>query len=101
MDDAEVLYTGRDDRYHVTSIDWPVVQCRRCKLAYLCPRPSPGAISKCSPSRFYVGRDWAQRRYERQWRYLAGLRPGRLLDVGCANGDWMRSVAGHGWEVAR
>ncbi len=101
-DDAEVLYTGRDHRYHVDDIEWPVVQCRRCKLAYLCPRPSPGAIGKYYPSRFYVGRDSgaAQRRYERQWRYLAGVRPGRLLDVGCANGDWMRFVADHGWEVA-
>ncbi|MBK8259246.1 MAG: class I SAM-dependent methyltransferase [Polyangiaceae bacterium] len=100
-DDAVVLYTDSDHRYFVDDRQWPVVMCKRCKLAYLSPRPTPSAIGRYYPSNFYVGRDSvaAQKRYQRQWRYLAPLKPGKLLDIGCANGDWMQFVKDRGWSV--
>jgi SAM-dependent methyltransferase len=40
-----------------------------------------------------------KQRYQLQAKYLDGLPPGRLLDVGCANGDWMRLMKERGWTV--
>jgi SAM-dependent methyltransferase len=100
--DAEELYRCKDYRFQVDDREWPIVRCRNCGLAYLNPRPTLRSIGKYYPPRFFDGRSRAAlaARYEVQAGYLAGLTPGRLLDVGCANGDWMKMMAERGWHVA-
>ena len=38
-------------------------------------------------------------RLERKYRHLGGLRPGRLLDVGCGDGRFLQDLARLGWEA--
>lgn len=100
-DNTRELYRSSDHRFEIDDWEWPVVQCRRCGLAYLNPRPTRRAIGRYYPKCFFSGRDvQAQRkRYLVQLGYLDGLRPGELLDIGCANGDWMSLAADRGWRV--
>lgn len=45
-------------------------------------------------------REWsANRSYRRQPYVLEGVAPGRVLDVGCGNGDLLSHFAQRGWEV--
>jgi SAM-dependent methyltransferase len=101
VDDAVELYRMPDCRFEVDDIEWPLVQCRRCELAYLNPRPTPAAIGRYYPAHFYEKRDadTLRRRYEAQASYLADLRPGALCDIGCARGDWIKLMAERGWDV--
>lgn len=100
--DSEELYRCKDYRFQVDDREWPVVRCRGCGLAYLNPRPTRDQIGKYYPPEFFGGRsrEALERRYAIQTEYLTGLAPGRLLDVGCANGDWMQLMAERGWSVA-
>jgi SAM-dependent methyltransferase len=101
-DDAKELYRRSDYRFEVDGVEWPLVQCRQCSLAYLNPRPAPSAIWRYYPKRFYEHRDAAAlaERYRKQSAYLADVPPGALLDIGCANGDWIRLMQDQGWRVA-
>ncbi|MDQ2642205.1 MAG: class I SAM-dependent methyltransferase [Myxococcota bacterium] len=100
-DAADELYRCKDYRFQVDSREWPVVRCRGCGLAYLNPRPTRDAIGRYYPEEFFGGRsrDALAERYRIQTEYLQGVPPGQLLDVGCANGDWMQLMAERGWTV--
>jgi SAM-dependent methyltransferase len=86
-----------------------VVECTSCGLGFLNPRPTVAEIQKYYPLEYYQGPPTAShnryltRRYTRQASYLKGLENGsarkKLLDVGCANGDFPRFMAARGWEV--
>ena len=99
---AEELYRCKDYRFEIDDYEWPVVRCRQCGLSYLNPRPTEEAIGRYYPATFYEGRERQRlaERYHVQAQYLDALAPGRLLDVGCANGDWMKLMAERGWSVA-
>jgi SAM-dependent methyltransferase len=98
----EELYRLQDCRFFIDDVEWPVVRCRACGLDYLNPRPTAASIWRYYPTTYYHGRQEQelQDRYEIQARQLAGVRPGKLLDIGCANGDWIQLMAGRGWQVA-
>ena len=86
-----------------------VVECDGCGLAFLNPRPTRAEIQKHYPPQYYQGPPTAshsrylKRRFSREARYLRELehRSARqkLLDIGCANGDFPRFMAARGWEV--
>jgi 2-polyprenyl-3-methyl-5-hydroxy-6-metoxy-1,4-benzoquinol methylase len=100
--DFEELYRLQDNRCFIDDVEWPVVRCRCCGLDYVNPRPTAASIWKYYPTSYYNGRQERelQYRYQLQARQLAQLTPGRLLDIGCANGDWIQLMAGRGWQVA-
>jgi len=85
-----------------------VVQCRQCGLAFVNPRPRFEEMGKYYPPDYYQkefveNRERHQKRYAREARYLREIEerggPRRLLDVGCANGDFPRFMAARGWSV--
>lgn len=86
-----------------------VVQCDRCGLGFLNPRPTASEIQKYYPQDYYQDPPTAShsrylnRRFMWQARYLQELELERtrkkLLDVGCANGDFPRFMAARGWDV--
>jgi len=97
-DDARRLYVLRDYRFFVDDLEWPLVQCRRCGLGYLNPRPTPGEIGRYYPDEYFTYRHRLEGRYRRQAEYVPGP-PGRLLEVGAAGGDFLALMRGRGWEV--
>jgi len=78
-------------------------------IGFVNPRPKIAEMQKYYPAEYYLnpptkshGR-YLRRRFTAQASFLSELegRSGRkkLLDVGCANGDFPRFMAGRGWEV--
>lgn len=96
--DARTLYRLRDYRLLVDDIEWPVVQCRRCGLGYLNPRPTREEIGRYYPERYFAHRGQLENRYRREAPYLEE-QPGRLLDIGAARGDFLATMRDRGWEV--
>lgn len=100
------IYRIPDYKYHCD--EWfTVVECAKCGLGFVNPRPPRDRIKRYYPSDFYdyFRQDlvFQQQRYAAEARFLRGTdsvngRP-RLLDIGCANGDFPRFMRGCGWEV--
>jgi len=86
-----------------------VVECERCGLGFVNPRPTLSEIQKYYPAKYYHGpptkshERYLNRRFSAEASFLKVLENGegskRLLDVGCANGDFPRFMAARGWEV--
>ncbi|MGQ9599812.1 MAG: class I SAM-dependent methyltransferase [Anaerolineae bacterium] len=110
-DDTQFLFDGWD-RLHGQPGRFRMVRCRQCGLIYLNPRPLPSQIGRYYPEDYpsYQGsRRSAQSRVaHRAWRYGVGKRlravaafqpPGRLLDVGCADGAFVAFAREQGWDA--
>lgn len=82
-----------------------IVECAGCGLGFVNPRPTREEIGKYYPAGYfdYLAPELHQQRYAREAAYLASYgtsdRSGRLLDVGCANGDFPRFMKARGWDV--
>jgi SAM-dependent methyltransferase len=97
-DDAKLLYRQRDERLRVDDIEWNLVQCRRCGLGYLNPRPTREEVTVYYPETYFADRVHMADRYSRQASYVPGD-GGRLLDVGTARGDFLAVMRDRGWDV--
>lgn len=97
-----LLYEMPDLRLRQLDQTYAVVACRNCGHRYLSPRPVAAAFADLYRQDYYAGRgadDPKQRkRYQVQAQYLPDMEPGRLLDVGCAEGDWLRYIKSLGWQ---
>jgi len=100
-----VVYEMPDRRYFPEEL-FTVVRCEECGLGFVNPRPSFEEMRKYYPPEYYE-EECAQNRaahlarYEREAQYLREIEPrkGKLLDVGCANGDFPRFLKARGWSV--
>jgi SAM-dependent methyltransferase len=110
-DQTRALFKGKD-RLHSQPGEFNVVECQSCGLIYLNPRPVPRELSRYYPSDYrpYVAPVQAAQRRISRWdaryglykrlRAVAGMQPkGRLLDVGCATGDFLLFARERGWDV--
>jgi 2-polyprenyl-3-methyl-5-hydroxy-6-metoxy-1,4-benzoquinol methylase len=97
-DDTRPIYALRDYRLRVDDRLWNLVQCRRCSLGYLNPRPTIEEIGRYYPGTYFGRRGGMTRRYSVQAEYLPEP-PGDLLDIGAARGDFMEFVRRRGWNV--
>jgi SAM-dependent methyltransferase len=97
---ADPLYPG-EERF-------TIVECAQCGLGFVNPRPTRQEMAKYYPPQYYqegFERNLAhhQRRYRAEAGFLRDLeKPGgsrKLLDVGCANGDFPRYMKSRGWTV--
>jgi SAM-dependent methyltransferase len=71
--------------------EYPVVECLECGLVYVNPRPPFDQMGRFYPPGYHDDRDTDahRQRYQRQAEYLPGLDSERVLDIGCARGDWL------------
>ena len=86
-----------------------VVECDECGLGFVNPRPSRDEIQRHYPPEYFEDPGTQsharclRRRCSEKAKYLREVeQPGReplLLDVGCANGDFLRFMAARGWRV--
>lgn len=102
-DDFKFLYKKPDTRYYISDIEFNVVKCRSCGLAFVNPRPTLSSMRFFYPKKFYQGRraedQEARARYEREAKYLESFELGRILDIGCAGGAFLKILQDKGWEV--
>ena len=108
--DQPIPYLQQTDRFgdEVFSL----CRCAQCGLIYLNPRPTPEEIKKYYPEDYEAFYDLGAASPMRQWHLLRSLNAqldfveahipsrGRLLDVGCATGNFLHVAQTRGWEVA-
>lgn len=102
---SRTLFNKRDLTHGVSSIQFPVVQCRNCRFVYLNPRPNEQEIHKYYPPDFYAVDSSPEEILEdkrstldARLKMLSYLRPGRLLDIGCSRGEFLHRMREVGWE---
>jgi SAM-dependent methyltransferase len=98
---TRLLYKMPDLRLRRLSQLYSVVECITCGHRYLSPRPIKEEFSNLYPDVYYIGRSAddpkQKKRYQVQAKYLADIRTGKILDVGCAEGDWISYLKDFGW----
>lgn len=92
--DYRVRYRKPDDWLRVNRFEFPVVECSVCGLVYVNPRPDAPEMYRYYPTGYHQHRNDGNHRdrYVRQYEYIADLPHQRILDVGCAQGDWLDYV---------
>jgi SAM-dependent methyltransferase len=108
--DSEILFVGRD-RLQGGKEDFPVRRCTQCRAMYLSPRPTPEAMERYYPAGYAPHTLGRSPSTLQQWnlRYAVSKLvravtarvggPGRVLDVGCATGEFLEALEEKGWQV--
>lgn len=106
-------YLVRNDLNLFLDGEFQLVKCANCGLVYMNPRPTPDELSSLYPDEYdqytvavsdepsrwtYFDRRYGLRKRCRS--ILRHKRQGRLLDIGCATGDFLDEMRHYpGWEV--
>ncbi len=114
----EVVLTGRD-LLHDLPGEFRVVRCRTCGLMRTNPRPTQDAIALYYPDDYgpYIGtrvqhvspkpvtgikklfKPLFRRVFNFNTTTLPNIKPGRMLEIGCASGAFLHHMADQGWQV--
>jgi 2-polyprenyl-3-methyl-5-hydroxy-6-metoxy-1,4-benzoquinol methylase len=105
-DQSQRLYSVPDTNYG-TPGKFSIVQCQRCKLVYLNPRPSAAELPAVYPETRYdpfqtihttgpIAPHPLQWSRGEQLTHLSG--PGKVLDVGCGDGLFLKAMQQLGWS---
>ena len=104
----KLAYTTAD-RLFPSPERFDVVECSECGLGFVNPRPTTSEIARYYPAEYFAkpptpsNDRYLQRRFAAEASYLRELeatgKPRKLLDLGCATGDFPRFMAARGWEV--
>ena len=81
-----------------------VVECLDCGLGFVNPRPKFDETAEYYPTEFFNSFEHPTNtaRYKTQAKFLDfanAISPRRLLDIGCANGDFPRFMRDRDWSV--
>jgi len=89
--DYQTKYRKPDTWLWLNQYEYPVVKCASCSLTYVNPRPTFESTGAFYPRGYHEHRDddAHRKRYEVQFSYIEPFRAKRVLDVGCARGDWL------------
>lgn len=89
-------------RHHAYTGAFNVVQCNECGMVFVNPRPKIKDMFRFYESSYYddmLDPKLQERRYKEELKYISGIPRGRLLDVGCSTGAFMKIAQGAGWDV--
>ena len=113
----KLVFKGKD-RLHALPGVFSVVRCNRCGLMRTNPRPSASTIGFYYPDNYgpyqntkidlaakTSGKKNALKMFVRKFfqfnsKRTPSVRPGKMLEIGCASGEFMREMGAKGWEVS-
>jgi len=113
--EVAVLCKGTDRLYRTTGKEFQMIECRRCRLIRIHPRPTPGELTGYYPPQYWfepLGNtaDRLEEFYRRfvLWDHVrfvkraieASGETGVVLDVGCGGGLFLRMLKESGMAVA-
>ncbi|MBV2120067.1 MAG: class I SAM-dependent methyltransferase [Candidatus Thiodiazotropha sp. (ex Ctena orbiculata)] len=101
------------DRINNLPGEFQVVRCGTCGLMRTDPRPTPASMGFYYPDDYppYLGtqvnarngsgglKHWIKSLLDTKAQAIPELSPGRMLEVGCASGNYLHKMAGQGWQV--
>jgi glycosyltransferase involved in cell wall biosynthesis/2-polyprenyl-3-methyl-5-hydroxy-6-metoxy-1,4-benzoquinol methylase len=100
--------------YYLFSIsDHRIVRCDDCGLLFINPQPGDDELSQIYGADYFLGNDTETGRqtvseikqataqlYLSEIRRYRGSKTGRLLEVGCGDGDFLVTAEAEGWQVS-
>ena len=101
------VYSKVDARYFLNANIYVMNQCSACGSYFLSPRVKEEDISEYYPSEFYSELDTSGEIWEKELTknrkkyglYLRELKPGKLLDVGCRDGSFVKFLELLDWQA--
>jgi 2-polyprenyl-3-methyl-5-hydroxy-6-metoxy-1,4-benzoquinol methylase len=106
------ICASRRLHYAFSQNDYRVVRCDDCGLMLLNPQPSPAELRAIYSETYFLGDDTPEARtrvarmkaatarlYLDQIRQYRGAQGGRLLEVGCGQGDFLLEAQRAGYDV--
>lgn len=124
--DFDKVWEAGDTRFGLTDARFTVVKCLKCGMHYTNPRPTVETLGSFYPGDYYsifisneptqsdhkgtsFGNRYAAWQSRRSKATAADERvkitrktaktPGRLLDIGCAAGNYLIAMGPYGWQV--
>ena len=94
-EDQRVLYTKTDV---ITGQDFTLVECG-CGMAFVNPMPTDESIPGLYPPDYLKDKHESHTLYDRMLELLPAASSGRLLDIGCGQGDFIARAQAMGWRV--
>jgi len=87
----KVRYRQPDMWLWLNQFEFPVVECKNCGLVYVNPRPIEESMAYYYPDDYHDNRNSDEhiKRYKAQAKYLPDLNFKKVLDIGCARGDFL------------
>jgi SAM-dependent methyltransferase len=100
------------DKHTPEGEPYQVVTCTECELLYTRPEPTPQELNSLYSEEFYgASREpkllsWDSLRLvlhrlvlSHRQKALLARKPGRVLDIGCGDGDFLAHLKARGWET--
>jgi SAM-dependent methyltransferase len=107
------LCSGRRLYYAFSLQEYRVVRCATCSLLLLNPQPSEAELTALYNEQYFLGEDTPEsrariaemkaatdRHYLQQLARYRGPGNGRLLEIGCGQGDFLLEAQREGYDVA-
>jgi SAM-dependent methyltransferase len=104
--DGRSVYSRRDSRYRLDDQVYSMCRCPQCGGLYLSPRAPASDIWKYYPTDYYANTMTPGQimraeltKNVAKYAYLSDMRPGRLLDVGCRHGAFVKFMQLFDWQA--
>jgi SAM-dependent methyltransferase len=107
--EAEQFLTSHDRLFGIAPGSYSLVKCQSCGLVRLSPRPTPEQVAGFYANHYWFAGGKAEELYRRlvladHVRFAAraareSRAPGRILDVGCSGGLFLRLMKERGYSV--
>lgn len=107
LDDCNLILRVKDYRFHLSTDIFNLMQCNRCGLIYLDPRPTKKEMSEFYPQDYYRPKNLSGRIIRPYSILMEKMKAveiskykkcGRILDVGCGAGDFLSVFDCRKWE---